>query len=140
MAEKNDCILPPQTKLGNWRTGAKDPTSPSFQVDCHRCDAAPQPNSNLATVAPLPRENMCFRASLCVLLLGFAITSSAGLIHRSAPLGSLVGLFTAVSAGRFALRNGYGTVEAGYHLTAYDCSDPSEVQAYRSIPASHCST
>ena len=42
-------------------------------------------------------------------------------------------------ANRFALRNGYGTVEARYHLTAYDCSDPTEVQAYSSIPASHCS-
>ena len=83
---------------------------------------------------------MCLRASLCALLLGLVITSSTGRIHRSATLGSLVGLLTAVSADRFTLRNGYGTVETRYHLTAYDCSDPSEVQAYSSIPASHCST
>ena len=51
-----------------------------------------------------------------------------------------MGLLSVVSADRFTLPNGYGTVEARYHLTAYDCSDPSEVQAYSSIPASHCST
>ena len=116
----------------NFDFGQEDLFSPSYTVT--------QPNSDLAIAAPLPGENMCFRASLCTLLLGFAITSSAGLTHRSTTLGSLAGLLTAASADRFTLRNGYGTVEARYHLTAYDCSDPSEVQAYSSIPASHCST
>ena len=54
-------------------------------------------------------------------------------------VGLLFGLFSnrpAVVASHFALRNGYGTVEARYHLTAYDCSDPTEVQAYSSIPDS----
>ena len=39
----------------------------------------------------------------------------------------------------FALHNDYGIVENRYHLTAYDCSDPTEVQAYGSIPARQCS-
>ena len=30
-------------------------------------------------------------------------------------------------------------MEARYHLMAYDCSDPTEVQAYSSIPTSQCS-
>ena len=55
-------------------------------------------------------------------------------------LGSITGFLPVATANRFALRNGYGTVEARYHLMAYDCSDPSEVQAYSSVPASHCST
>ena len=101
---------------------------------------APQPYPDRAAVAPLPREDMCLCARLCALLLGFAITSSAGLNQRSITLGPLAGLLATASADRFTLRNGYGTVEARYHLTAYDCSDSSEVQAYSSIPASHCST
>ena len=105
-------------------------------------DTALRPDPDLTATAPAPpsREDMCLRASLCALLLGLVITSSTGRIHRGVTLGSLVGLLTAVSADRFTLRDGYGTVEARYHLTAYDCSDPSEVQAYSSIPASHCST
>ena len=54
------------------------------------------------------------------------------------PLLGLLPPGLAVTANRFALRNGYGTVEARYHLMAYDCSDPAEVQAYSSIPASPC--
>ena len=84
--------------------------------------------------------NMNLQAHICALLMGSTITASANHFHRSATLGSLVGFISAVSTDRFTLRNGYGTVEARYHLTAYDCSDPSEVQAYSSIPASHCST
>ena len=93
--------------------------------------------------APLtssPMGDMGLRASFCVLLMGLAITSSAHRVHRSATLGSLMGFLSTIAADRSALQNGYGTVEARYHLTAYDCSDPSEVQAYSSIPASHCST
>ena len=37
-------------------------------------------------------------------------------------------------ADRFALHNKYGIVDNRYQLMAYDCSDPSEVQAYSSIP------
>ena len=98
-----------------------------------------QPSLSIEKFRPLPLENM-HHASLCKLLLGIAITSSADLIHRSATLGSFSGLLSISAADRFTLRNGYGTVEARYHLTAYDCSDPSEVQAYSSILASHCST
>ena len=36
-------------------------------------------------------------------------------------------------------RNSYGLVKDRYHLAAYDCSNPSEVQAYSSIPAWPCS-
>ena len=36
-------------------------------------------------------------------------------------------------------RNAYGTVEDRYQLTAYDCSDPMEVQAYSSVPERPCS-
>ena len=36
-------------------------------------------------------------------------------------------------------RNAYGTVEDRYQLTAYDCSDPTEVQAYSSVPERPCS-
>ena len=43
------------------------------------------------------------------------------------------------TADRTLSRNSYGLVEERYHLTAYDCSDPSEVQAYSSIPARQCS-
>ena len=42
------------------------------------------------------------------------------------------------TADRFALHNSYCTVENRYHLTAYDCSDPTEVQAYSSVPAKPC--
>ena len=93
--------------------------------------------------APLtssPTGDMDVRASFFALLLGLTLTASASHFHRSATLGSLVGLVPTVSTNRFTLQNGYGTVEARFHLTAYDCSDPSEVQAYSSIPASHCST
>ena len=100
----------------------------------------PAPDITATTPAPSSRDDMDLRTSLCVLLLGLVITSSTSCTHRSATLGSLIGLLSVVSADRFTLRNGYGTVEARYHLTAYDCSDPSEVQAYSSIPASHCST
>ena len=73
------------------------------------------------------------------LLLGLFIAPSSTAANRLT-LGSLVGiLHPVVMADCFALRNGYGTVKARYHLTAYDCSDPTEVQAYSSIPASHCS-
>ena len=54
------------------------------------------------------------------------------------PLLGLLHPGLAVTANHFTLRNGYGTVEARYHLTAYNCSDPTEVQAYSSIPASPC--
>ena len=93
--------------------------------------------------APLtssPMGDMGPRARFCIVLMGLAITSSAHRVHRSATLGSLMGFLSTIAADRSALQNGYGTVEARYHLTAYDCSDPSEVQAYSSIPASHCST
>ena len=73
------------------------------------------------------------------LLLGLAIASS-GLAPWCIIIGSLAGFLSIATANRFALKNGYGTVEARYHLTKYDCSDPSEVQAYSSVPASHCST
>ena len=43
------------------------------------------------------------------------------------------------TANRFTLRNAYGTVEPRYQLTAYDCSDPTEEQAYSSIPERQCS-
>ena len=61
---------------------------------------------------------------------------------------SLLTLFTLFSffskcppttADRTMSRNSYGLVEERYHLTAYDCSDSSEVQAYSSIPARPCS-
>ena len=154
MAERNDLVLPPQIRLGE----EKERTLRTPQVADHAAVSprptaaastlplflssypAPRPGPDPTAVAPLFRADMCLRASLCALLLGLVITSSTGRIHRSATLGSLVGLLTAVSAGLFTLRNGYGTVEARYHLTAYDCSEPSEVQAYSSIPASHCST
>ncbi len=97
----------------------------------------PAPDSTTTTLIPSYRADMGLRANLCVLLLGLVITSSTSRIHRSTTLGSLIGLLSVLSADRFTLRNGYGTVEARYHLTAYDCSDPSEVQAYSSIPASH---
>ena len=45
-----------------------------------------------------------------VLLMGLVITSSANPVHRSATLGSLMGLLSVVPADRFTLRNGYGTV------------------------------
>ena len=93
-----------------------------------------------APLTSLPTGDMGLRAGFSALLLGLTITASAGHFHRSVTLGSLVGLIPAVSTNRLTLQNGYGTVEARYHLTAYDCSDPSEVQAYSSIPASHCST
>ena len=52
---------------------------------------------------------------------------------------SLMSTCPSATADRFALRNSYGTVENCYHLTAYDCSDPTQVQAYSSIPARPCS-
>ena len=76
---------------------------------------------------------------LRLLLMGFVVASSS-LTPQCIIIGSLTGFFPVTTADRFTLRNGYGTVEARYHLTAYDCSDPSEVQAYSSVPASHCST
>ena len=72
------------------------------------------------------------------LLLGLVVASSST-TPQCIVLGSLAGLLPVATANRFALMNGYGMVEARYHLTAYDCSDPSEVQAYSSVPASHCS-
>ena len=75
------------------------------------------------------------------LLLGLLVAPSVAATN-CLTLGSLIGIlqtYPVVMANRFALRNGYGTVEARYHLTAYDCSDPTEVQAYSSIPSSHCS-
>ena len=52
---------------------------------------------------------------------------------------SLLSTCPSATADRFALRNSYSTVENRYHLMAYDCSDPTEVQAYSSIPARPCS-
>ena len=55
---------------------------------------------------------------------------------------TIVGLLSScptATANRFALRNNYGTVEARYQLTAYNCFDPTEVQAYSSILARQCS-
>ena len=72
------------------------------------------------------------------LLLGLVVASS-GTTPPYIVLGSLARLLPVAMANRFALKNGYGTVEALYHLKANDCSDPSEVQAYSSVPASHCS-
>ena len=122
----------------------RTPQAPSLVSILLRETAAsstwPQTVPNTVKFRPLPLEKMHLHASLCALLLGFAITSSADLIHQSATLVSLSGLLSVAAADRFTHRNGYGIVEAGYHLTAYDCSDPSEVQAYSSIPASHCST
>ena len=88
--------------------------------------------------SPLP-GGIHLNTLLRSLLLGLAITSS-GLAPQCIIVGSLAGFLPVATANRFALKNGYGTVEARYHLTAYDCSDPSDVQAYSSIPASHCST
>ena len=72
------------------------------------------------------------------LLLGLVIASS-GTTPQYIILGLLAGLLPVATANRFALKSGYGMVEARYHFPAYDCSDPSEVQAYSSVPASHCS-
>ena len=105
--------------------------------------SSPPPSIPGPTATPLmslSMGDMGLQARICTLLMGLAITTSAHHVHRGAALGSLMGLISAVSTDRFTLQNGYGTVEARYHLTAYDCSDPSEVQAYSSIPASHCST
>ena len=55
---------------------------------------------------------------------------------------TIIGLLSScptTTANCFALRNAYGTVELRYQLMAYDCSDPTEVQAYSSIPARQCS-
>ena len=74
-------------------------------------------------------------------LPGLVVTCPSATANRLA-LCQLLGLLhpcPTVTANSFALQNGYGTVEARYHLTAYDCSDPTEVQAYSSIPASQCS-
>ena len=98
----------------------------------------PGPEATPPTSSSL--SNMGLQAHTCALLLGLTIAASASHFHRSVTLGALVGLISAVSTDRSTLQNGYGTVEARYHLTAYDCSDPSEVQAYSSVPASHCST
>ena len=73
--------------------------------------------------------------------MGLMVAPSVAAIN-CLTLGPLIGIlhtYPVVLANRFALKNGYSTVEARYHLTAYDCSDPTEVQAYSSIPASHCS-
>ena len=90
------------------------------------------------TSPPLPGR-VLRNTFLCSLLLEIAIASS-GLAPQCIIIGSLAGILLVTTANRFALKNGYGTVEARYHLTAYDCSDPSEVQAYSSVHASHCST
>ena len=59
--------------------------------------------------------------------------------EAAAPEPPILSLFTLIAllgflsscpmthADRFDLRNDYGTVENRYHLTAYDCSDPTEV-------------
>ena len=55
---------------------------------------------------------------------------------------TIVGLLSScptATAYHFALRNAYGMVEPCYQLTAYDCSNPTRVQAYSSIPARQCS-
>ena len=113
------------------------PTTTALTLPPSPC-SAPQPRSSIAEFRLLSLESMHLHACICALLLGSAITSSADLIHRSTTLGFLSGLLSVTAADRFTLRNGYGTVEAQYHLMAYDSSDPSEVQAYSSIPASHC--
>ncbi len=51
---------------------------------------------------------------------------------------SLLSTCPSATVDRFALCNSYGTVENRYHLTAYDCSDPTKVQAYSSVPAKPC--
>ena len=51
------------------------------------------------------------------LLLGLVIASS-GTTPQSLVLGLLAGLLPVAVANRFALKNGYGTVKARYHLTA----------------------
>ena len=89
----------------------------------------PQTVPNIAKFSPISLKNMHFHAGLCALFLGVATASSAGLVHQIVALGSLTGSLSVAATDHFTLRNGYGTVEARYHLTAYDCSDPSEVQA-----------
>ena len=93
---------------------------------------------HIRTRSSMPRRPH-FNIFLRSLLLGSVIASS-GLAPQCIILGSLTGFFPITIADRFTLRNGYCTVEAWYHLTVYDCSDHSEVQAYSSVPASHCST
>ena len=84
----------------------------------------PPPVLNHPRSRPLPLASMHPRSHFHALLLGLAITSSFGLTPQCLILGSLTGLLSVAAADRFTLRNGYGTVEARYHLTAYDCSDP----------------
>ena len=93
--------------------------------------------TNTRTGSSMPGRH-CLATLLRSLLLGLMIAPSVT-TPQCVVLGSLVGLLPVTTANRFALKNGYSTVEARYHLTAYDCSDPSEVKACSSIPASHCS-
>ena len=116
---------------------SKEPETAPLQA-MPAATATPLVQFHTRTSASMPRE-LRLNTLLCSLLLGLMIASS-GAAPPYIILGSLAGLSPVATANHFALKNGYGTVEARYHLTAYDCSDPSEVQAYSSVPASHCST
>ena len=108
------------------------PTTATLALASSPCHV-PRTSPSTEELRPLSLEDMYFFAILYTLLLGFTTTSSTNLIHRSTTIGSLVGLLSVAATDRFTLRNGYGTVEARYHLTAYDCSDPSEVQACTAV-------
>ena len=149
LLRRNDIALLYRSKSG-WETQAfrtprgsdNIPVSPgrSLKLRFYSSSRSQVLHCYPAPLTSSPTGDMDSRASLCALLLGLTLTASASHFHRSTTLGSLLGLVPTVSANRFTLQNGYGTVETRFHLTAYDCSDPSEVQAYSSIPASHCST
>ena len=90
---------------------------------------------------PIIQDGSVLSTFLRLIFLGLIVACSSAAADRLT-LSSLVGFLhacPAVMANHFALRNRYGTVEARYHLTAYDCSDPTEIQAYSSLPASQCS-
>ena len=95
--------------------------------------AARPPGHSSLNRRPVGLDGSVLTTLLRCLFLGLIAARSSAAADRLT-LSSLVGFLhacPAVMANRFALRNGYGTVEARYHLTAYDCSDPTEVQAYK---------
>ena len=96
----------------------------------------PTPTTN--TSAPPGRRHL--NLPLRLLLLGLILTPSEA-TPNYAILGSLVGLSLLPHRHRQPLHpdEWIWHIEARYHLTAYDCSDPAEVQAYSSVPVSHCS-
>ena len=123
------------------------PTRPRFPSSSdEEMDNAPQPRRRRSSGSEYSREHRADRTKPQLypkrrlrnrLLTILGRGSILSLLTMVACL-SLLSASLSTTADRFALRNSYVTVENRYHLTAYEFSDPTEVQTYSSVPAKPC--